>query len=114
MKRISEEELTAIRTNAYQDEDRYKYAGNCTVTAAQRQLEADKKSAKADEEHAYETGKQVGLNAGRKVMRELIDDIRSRTTNKDYIFYCAGEHIISLNSYLKTMADALEKKYLEE
>ena len=40
MKRISPERMIEIRDNAYQDEDRLKYAGNCIVTAAQAQLES--------------------------------------------------------------------------
>ncbi len=46
LKRISQKKLVAIRTSVYQDEDRYKYAGNCIVTAAQAQLDDDRKKLK--------------------------------------------------------------------
>ena len=65
MNRISDEELLAI-WKRWSRETEFFAIGK----VAQAQLEADIKSAKADGEHAYETGKQVQFNADKKVMRE--------------------------------------------
>ena len=102
MKRVSDEEINRAYNKAWSkvrretnpsNEAAALFAG--TDAIAQAQLES------CEEAH-------------RGKIQEIMADIRSRTTNKDYIFYCVGERVISLNTYLGIMVDALEKKYCKE